>query len=87
VVGKQILPVDYATVLIEFLFLILEIILSIRAMIKVTKRQAAVYYLRNTQTNIFTHESRIKSSHEIEEELYYNFPHLKKAALEKNKRN
>jgi hypothetical protein len=87
VVGNQILPIDYATVLIEFLFLFLEMILSIRAMINVTKRQAAVYYLRNTQTNIVSQETRMKTSHEIEEELFYNFPNLSKTHLEKNKRN
>ena len=76
--GNQVLPIDYATVLIELLFVIGEIILSIRAMIDITKRQAAVYYLRNTQTNTFSQEQIIKSSLEIEEELYFHFPHLRK---------
>ncbi len=73
------LPIDIATVIIEMIFLILEIILSIRAMIKVTKRQAAVYYLRNTQTNIIQADrDEIKTSLEIEQELFYNFPQLKR---------
>jgi hypothetical protein len=78
VVGDQVLPIDYATTLIVFIFLIVEIILSARAMLRVTKRQAAVYYLRNTQTSVLTSEEPIKTSAEIEEELYYNFPNLKR---------
>ncbi len=77
IVGKQVLPIDYATVLIEMLFLISEIFLSARAMISITRRQAAVYYLRNTKTSVFSNEKKIKSSLEIEQELFYNFPHLK----------
>ena len=58
--------------------LIGELFLSARAMINVTRRQAAVYYLRNTQTNVYNGDQGVKTSLEIEEELFYNFPHLKK---------
>jgi hypothetical protein len=47
-------------------------------MINITKRQAAVYYLRNTQTNVYSDEKTVKTSKEIEMELFYNFPHLRK---------
>ncbi len=47
-------------------------------MIYVTKKQAAVYYLRNTQTNLIYKEENIKSSKEIEQELIFLFPHLRK---------
>lgn len=77
VLGGQVLPIDYATTLIAFIFLFLELILSFRAMMKVTKRQAAVYYLRNTQTSVITNEEPIKTSAEIEQELFYFLPHLK----------
>jgi hypothetical protein len=86
VVGNQVLPIDYATVIIEMLFVFTEFFLSIRAMISITRRQAAVYYLRNTQTSVFSNEKKIKSSIEIEQELFYNFPHLKERCLTQKNR-
>lgn len=46
-------------------------------MIYVTRKQAAVYYLRNTQTNLIKKEENIKSSKEIEQELFFLFPNLR----------
>ncbi len=76
--GAQVLPIDYALSILLLLFVLGEIILSINTMIYVTRKQAAVYYLRNTQTNLITKEEIIKSSKEIEQELFFLFPHLKK---------
>jgi hypothetical protein len=77
VIGSKVLPIDYALAIIEILFVIGEVVLSIKTMIYVTKKQAAVYYLRNTQTSLNMKEEIIKSSMEIEQELFFLFPHLK----------
>lgn len=76
--GEQVLPIDYALSILLLLFVIGEVILSINTMIYVTRKQAAVYYLRNTQTNLIIKEENTKSSKEIEQELFYLFPHLRK---------
>ena len=52
-------------------------------MIKVSKRQSAVFYLRNSQTMIINHEEKIKTSKEIEEELYIKFPLLRSLKRER----
>ena len=54
-------------------------------MIKVSKRQSAVFYLRNSQTMIINHEEKIKTSKEIEEELYIKFPLLRSLKRERPK--
>jgi hypothetical protein len=76
VIGEQVFPIDLAITFIEFFFLIAEVILTYFAIKRINKRQAAVFYLRNTSTKI-TAENKIKTSNEIEEELYYHFPHLR----------
>ena len=73
----RVLPMDYATTIILLIFEGLEIIFCILTMIKVSKRQSAVFYLRNSQTMIINHEDKIKTSKEIEEELYIKFPMLR----------
>jgi hypothetical protein len=77
VIGEQVFPIDLAITFIEFFFLIGECILSWLAIRKINKRQSAVYYLRNTSTRIITNENKIKTSGEIEEEVFYHFPHLR----------
>jgi hypothetical protein len=77
VIGEQIFPIDLAITFIEFFFQISEFILAWLAIRKINKKQAAVFYLRNTSTRIITNENRIKSSSEIEEELFYHFPQYK----------
>jgi hypothetical protein len=77
VIGEQVFPIDLAITFIEFFFLIGEVILTWLAIRRINKRQSAVYYLRNTSTKIITNDNRIKTSGEIEEELFYHFPHLR----------
>ena len=53
-------------------------------MVNVSNKQTAVYYLRNSQALIVNKEERIKTSAEIEEELYIKFPQLKQKMQKKN---
>lgn len=76
--NKKVFPMDYATTIVEFVFVIIEIVFCAITMNRVSKRQSAVYYLRNTQTRVINKEERIKTSSEIEEELYIKFPNLRK---------
>lgn len=76
VLGSHVLPIDIATVILEMLFLVAEIILACNTMINVSRKQANVYYLRNTATNTYSQEKTIKTSQEIEEEVLFNFPKL-----------
>ena len=76
IIGGQVLPLDYALSIIQIIFIIVELIVSTKTMIYVTKKQAAVYYLRNTQTNLISLEESIKSSKEIEQELFFLFPDM-----------
>jgi hypothetical protein len=76
ILGDFVIPIDYACLIINLFFLIIQIILAIRNMRRIVKKQASVYYLRNTSTKIICHEKRIRTSKEIEEELFYNFPKM-----------
>ena len=76
---------DKATGIIELIFEVLEIIFCAIAMVNVSKKQTAVYYLRNSQALIVNKEERIKTSAEIEEELYIKFPQLKQKMQKKNR--
>jgi hypothetical protein len=86
VIGEQVIPIDIATAGIELIFILTELFLSCSAIKKVTKKQSAVFYLRNTSTRITSQDNEIKSSREIEEELFYNHPGIHKKYLH-NKHN
>ena len=86
VIGEQVIPIDIATAGIELIFIFTELFLSCSAIKKVTKKQSAVFYLRNTSTRITSQDNEIKSSREIEEELFYNHPGIYKKYLH-NKHN
>lgn len=78
---------DWATTIVALLFILLELIFCARAMARVSKRQSAIYFLRNSQTLAVRTEEKIKTSHEIEEELYIKFPNMKKNKLGDNSLN
>lgn len=50
VVGLRVLPIDFSTVIIQIIFIGLELIVSIFAMRKIIKGKTALYVLRNTTT-------------------------------------
>lgn len=72
---------DWATTIICLLFILLELIFCARAMARVSKRQTAIYFLRNSQTLVLRPKEKIKTSSEIEEELYIKFPNMRKNGL------
>ncbi len=76
VVFKHVCPLDYATAGSAIVFILIEIILIVRAIKRSIKKQAAVFHLRNSATKTFIKDIEIKSSAEIEEELFYMFPEL-----------
>ncbi len=86
IIGEQVVPIDIATAGIELLFIFTELLLSCSAIKKVTKKQSAVFYLRNTSTRITSQDNEIKSSREIEEELFYHYPGIYKKYIH-NKNN
>ena len=86
IIGEQVMPIDIACTGIELIFIITELCLTCYAIKKVTKKQSAVFYLRNTSTKITTNDNEIKTSREIEEELFYHYPGLNKNYIH-NKHN
>jgi hypothetical protein len=58
-------------------FAILEIILGLYTMFYVGDRQGALFYLRNSAIANQNQREKIKTSQEIEQELFYKFPYLK----------
>ena len=59
------------------MFAILEIILGLYTMFYVGDRQGALFYLRNSAIANQNQREKIKTSQEIEQELFYKFPYLK----------
>jgi hypothetical protein len=83
IIGSRALPFDYAVTIIQLIFIFSEIILASRAAAIITKKTGNTFYLRNTFTRIYNkNENLIKSSNEIEQELFFNFPQL--SMLKKN---
>lgn len=76
VVFTHVCPIDYASAGISIAFIIIEIVLIIRAITRSISKQAAVFHLRNSATKTFNTTNQIKSSAEIEEELYTLFPYM-----------
>lgn len=77
IIGGRALPLDYAVTFLQIIFIILEIIFSSRAAAYITKKTGNSFYLRNSFTTIYNkNDNPIKSSNEIEQELYFHFPHL-----------
>ena len=62
----------------------MELILCLYTMFYVGQRQAAVFNLRNSSITIPNQREKIKTSQEIEQELFYKFPYLKKGNDKKN---
>ena len=61
------------------MFAILEIILGLYTMFYVGDRQGALFYLRNSAIANQNQREKLKTSQEIEQELFYKFPYLKNA--------
>ena len=55
----------------------LEIFLCLYAMFYIGQRQGALFNLRNSPIANQNQREKIKTSQEIEQELYYKFPYLR----------
>lgn len=69
---------EYACVIVYLIFSLLELVICFYTMLFISERQGAVFFLRNTKLAISNPKEKIKTSQEIEQELYYKFPYLQK---------
>lgn len=76
IAGGKTLPFDYAISIIQILFVIAEIIYCIISSANITRKTANTFYLRNTSTTAHCKGDSVKSSNEIEQELFFHFPNL-----------
>jgi len=85
IIGSRALPIDFAVTILQLIFIFVEIFLASCSAAVITRKTGNTFYLRNSFTRIYNkNNNTIKSSNEIEQELFFNFPHL---ALSKNKYN
>ena len=72
-------PIEFSCVIVYDIISLIELLLWIYTIIYIGERQSALFNLRNSAIDIKNQREKIKTSHEIEQELYYKFPYLKKA--------
>lgn len=77
-------PTDWVTIFSIFIFNALEIIWAIWVIFSISVKQTEMYYLRNSQITSFNKAERIKTSKEIEEELFNHFPSLRNNYVSNN---
>ena len=71
--------IEFSCVIVYDIISLIELFLWIYTIIYIGERQSALFNLRNSAIDIKNQREKIKTSHEIEQELYYKFPYLKKA--------
>ena len=76
-------PIDYSCMIVYSFIAAIELIISIYTMIYIGNRQSALFKLRNSPVTNQNKREKIKTSKEIEQELFVKFPYLRKA----NKKN
>lgn len=83
IVGSRVLPFDFAVTILQIIFIFTEILFASRSAAIITRKTGNTFYLRNSFTRIYNkNDNIIKSSNEIEQELFFHFPNL--ALLKKN---
>ncbi len=70
-------PTDWICIFSILLFNLLEVIWSIWVIFSISVKQTEMYYLRNSQITSLNKTQRIKTSQEIEQELFDRFPSLR----------
>ena len=86
--GKKLFfPSDYFIIYSILLFDVIEVILAAFVVFKISVKQTEMYYLRNSQITSPNKVHRIKTSKEIEEELFIHFPNLKNFNSMNDKKN
>lgn len=78
-----IFPIDKSCMIVYSLIAALELVISIYTMVYIGNRQSALFKLRNSPVSNQNKREKIKTSKEIEQELYFKFPYLRKG----NKKN
>ena len=76
-------PIDYSCMIVYSFIAAIELIISIYTMIYIGNRQSALFKLRNSPVTNQNKREKIKTSKEIEQELFVKFPYLRKG----NKKN
>ena len=71
--------IQYSCVIIYELISLLELILCVYTLLYIGQRQGAFFNLRNSTIDNQNQREKIKTSQEIEQELYYKFPYLRKS--------
>ena len=69
---------EFACGIVYLIFSLLELVICFYTMLFISEKQGAVFFLRNTKIAISNQKEKIKTSQEIEQELYYKFPYLQK---------
>ena len=82
---NAIFPIDYACFIVYNLISLIELVISISTMIYIGNRQSALFKLRNSPVSNQNVREKIKSSKEIEQELFFKFPYLRKGNKGDNK--
>ena len=77
-------PIQYACVILYCIISIVELIFCIFTFVYIGERQGAIFNLRNSPVSNQNTREKIKTSQEIEQELFYKFPYLKKRNKNKN---
>lgn len=73
-----IFPMEFSLVIVYAIFSVLEFCFCVYTMCIISDKQSAVFLLRNTKLSISNTREKIKTSQEIEQELFYKFPYLQK---------
>ena len=83
---NSIFLIEYSCVIVYFFIAVFELGLCIFNSYYIGERQSALYYLRNSQIAILNQREKIKINHEIEQELFYKFPYLRKGNQNQNQK-
>ena len=79
IITSKFVPIELSCVIVYDVISFIELLLWIYTIIYIGERQSALFNLRNSAIDIKNQREKIKTSHEIEQELYYKFPYLKKS--------
>ena len=82
---KVIFPIDWSCIIVYFFISAIELVTSVYAMIHMGNRQSALFNLRNSPVSNQNKREKIKTSREIEQELFFKFPYLRKGNKKDNK--
>ena len=82
---KVLFPIDKACMIVYLIIAAIELGFSIGAMIYIGNRQSALFKLRNSPVTNQNKREKIKTSKEIEQELFFKFPYLRKGNKKINK--